>query len=118
VGDEDVDGRVEPGHDERRFKPNMSQAMRERKLKGWARAVKGLLASDEGEEEIALRPLKGLYLRNQFLSNTIDIFPVRFFRKIVCLFSPEKIGYSFGIGPTRMRNADESSVVRNAVIPN
>ena len=34
---------------EHRFKPNMSQATRERKLKGWARAVKGLLASDEGE---------------------------------------------------------------------
>ncbi|MGB6236451.1 MAG: glycerol kinase GlpK [Bradyrhizobium sp.] len=33
---------------ERRFKPNMSAATRERKLKGWARAVKGLLASDEG----------------------------------------------------------------------
>jgi glycerol kinase len=32
---------------ERRFKPNMSAATRERKLKGWARAVKGLLASDE-----------------------------------------------------------------------
>jgi glycerol kinase len=34
---------------ERRFKPNMSAATRERKLKGWACAVKGLLASDEGE---------------------------------------------------------------------
>jgi glycerol kinase len=34
---------------ERRFKPAMSQATRERKLAGWARAVKGLLASDEGE---------------------------------------------------------------------
>jgi glycerol kinase len=34
---------------EHRFKPNMSQATRERKLAGWARAVKGLLASDEGE---------------------------------------------------------------------
>ncbi|MGA7071388.1 glycerol kinase GlpK [Bradyrhizobium sp.] len=33
---------------ERRFKPNMSAATRERKLKGWARAVKGVLASDEG----------------------------------------------------------------------
>jgi glycerol kinase len=33
---------------ERRFRPNMSAATRERKLKGWARAVKGLLASDEG----------------------------------------------------------------------
>jgi glycerol kinase len=32
---------------ERRFKPNMSAATRERKLKGWGRAVKGLLASDE-----------------------------------------------------------------------
>ena len=31
---------------ERRFKPNMSAATRERKLKGWARAVKGVLASD------------------------------------------------------------------------
>src|SRR6201999_3039086 len=34
---------------EHRFKPNMSKATRERKLAGWARAVKGLLASDEGE---------------------------------------------------------------------
>jgi glycerol kinase len=34
---------------EHRFKPNMSKAMRERKFAGWARAVKGLLASDEGE---------------------------------------------------------------------
>jgi glycerol kinase len=32
---------------ERRFKPNMSAATRERKLKGWSRAVKGVLASDE-----------------------------------------------------------------------
>ena len=34
---------------ERRFKPDMSEATREKKLKGWARAVKGALASDEGE---------------------------------------------------------------------
>jgi glycerol kinase len=34
---------------ERRFKPNMSAATREKKLAGWARAVKGVLASDEGE---------------------------------------------------------------------
>ncbi|MGT2436871.1 FGGY family carbohydrate kinase [Bradyrhizobium betae] len=34
---------------EHRFKPAMSQATRERKLAGWARAVKGVLASDEGE---------------------------------------------------------------------
>src|SRR6201986_2009482 len=34
---------------EHRFKPNMSAATRDRKLKGWARAVKGVLASDEGE---------------------------------------------------------------------
>jgi glycerol kinase len=34
---------------ERRFKPNMSAATRERKLQGWARAVRGVLASDEGE---------------------------------------------------------------------
>ncbi len=33
---------------EHRFKPAMSAATRERKLKGWARAVKGVLASDEG----------------------------------------------------------------------
>ena len=33
---------------ERRFEPKMSAATRERKLKGWARAVKGVLASDEG----------------------------------------------------------------------
>ena len=32
---------------ERRFRPVMSQATRERKLNGWARAVRGLLASDE-----------------------------------------------------------------------
>jgi glycerol kinase len=32
---------------EHRFKPAMSAATRERKLKGWARAVKGVLASDE-----------------------------------------------------------------------
>jgi glycerol kinase len=35
---------------EHRFKPAMSQATRERKLKGWARAMKGLLATDEGAE--------------------------------------------------------------------
>ena len=35
---------------EHRFKPAMSQATRERKLKGWAQAVKGVLASDEGEQ--------------------------------------------------------------------
>jgi glycerol kinase len=34
---------------ERRFKPAMSAVTRERKLAGWARAVKGVLASDEGE---------------------------------------------------------------------
>ncbi|CAN5269669.1 glycerol kinase GlpK [soil metagenome] len=34
---------------ERRFKPNMSEATRTRKLKGWAQAVKGVLASDPGE---------------------------------------------------------------------
>ena len=34
---------------EHRFKPAMSAATRERKLAGWARAVKGVLASDEGE---------------------------------------------------------------------
>ncbi len=34
---------------EHRFKPTMSNATRERKLAGWARAVKGALASDEGE---------------------------------------------------------------------
>jgi glycerol kinase len=33
---------------EHRFKPNMSEATRSRKLAGWARAVKGLLASDAG----------------------------------------------------------------------
>jgi hypothetical protein len=31
-----------------RFKPAMSAATRERKLAGWARALKGLRASDEG----------------------------------------------------------------------
>jgi glycerol kinase len=34
---------------EHRFKPNMSAATRERKLKGWRRAVKGVLASDDSE---------------------------------------------------------------------
>ncbi|MBR1122958.1 glycerol kinase GlpK [Bradyrhizobium lablabi] len=34
---------------EHRFKPAMSKATREKKLKGWARAVKGVLASDEAE---------------------------------------------------------------------
>jgi glycerol kinase len=33
---------------ERRFKPNMSAATRTRKLKGWAAAVRGVLASDDG----------------------------------------------------------------------
>ena len=33
---------------ERRFRPNMDSATRERKLKGWAGAVRGVLASDEG----------------------------------------------------------------------
>ncbi len=33
---------------EHRFKPNMSNATRERKLQGWARAVRGVLASDQG----------------------------------------------------------------------
>jgi glycerol kinase len=33
---------------ERRFKPNMDAATRARKLKGWQRAVKGVLASDAG----------------------------------------------------------------------
>ncbi|MGC2779918.1 MAG: glycerol kinase GlpK [Bradyrhizobium sp.] len=34
---------------EHRFRPAMSAATRERKLAGWARAVKGVLASDDGE---------------------------------------------------------------------
>jgi glycerol kinase len=34
---------------EHRFKPAMNAATRERKLAGWARAVKGVPASDEGE---------------------------------------------------------------------
>jgi glycerol kinase len=34
---------------EHRFKPNMSEATRARKLKGWSQAVQGLLASDPGE---------------------------------------------------------------------
>ncbi|MET0879636.1 MAG: FGGY-family carbohydrate kinase, partial [Tardiphaga sp.] len=33
---------------EHRFRPNMSEATRTRKLAGWARAVKGLMASDQG----------------------------------------------------------------------
>ena len=35
---------------EHRFKPAMSQTTRERKLKGWARAVRGVLASDEEQD--------------------------------------------------------------------
>ena len=35
---------------ERRFRPNMSDATRTRKLKGWSQAVKGVLATDDGEE--------------------------------------------------------------------
>jgi glycerol kinase len=35
---------------EHRFKPNMSAATRTRKLKGWSQAVKGVLASDPGED--------------------------------------------------------------------
>src|SRR3974390_809965 len=35
---------------EHRFKPSMSAATRERKLAAWARAVKGVRASDEGEQ--------------------------------------------------------------------
>ena len=35
---------------ERRFEPKMSAATRERKLKGWQRAVRGVLASDEGAD--------------------------------------------------------------------
>ncbi|UTD26373.1 glycerol kinase GlpK [Bradyrhizobium sp. WD16] len=35
---------------EHRFRPNMSAATRTRKLKGWRQAVKGVLASDPGEE--------------------------------------------------------------------
>src|SRR5690242_2326443 len=34
---------------ERRFKPAMDAATREQKLRGWARAVRGVLASDAGE---------------------------------------------------------------------
>ncbi|MGB3448244.1 MAG: glycerol kinase GlpK [Xanthobacteraceae bacterium] len=34
---------------EHRFKPNMSAATRTRKLKGWAAAVRGVLASDDGD---------------------------------------------------------------------
>lgn len=34
---------------ERRFKPAMSEATRTRKLKGWAQAVRGVLASDPGQ---------------------------------------------------------------------
>ena len=34
---------------ERRFKPGMDAATRERKLAGWQKAVKGVLASDEGD---------------------------------------------------------------------
>jgi len=33
---------------ERRFKPNMDAATRAKKLKGWANAIKGVLAGDEG----------------------------------------------------------------------
>ena len=41
---------------DRRFKPAMSAATRERKLAGWARAVKGVLASDEGEAQQMILP--------------------------------------------------------------
>jgi len=34
---------------ERRFKPNMSAATHARKLKGWAAAMRGVLASDDGD---------------------------------------------------------------------
>jgi glycerol kinase len=34
---------------EHRFKPAMSKATRDRKLAGWARAVRGVLATDEGD---------------------------------------------------------------------
>ena len=37
----------------------MSQATRERKLAGWARAVKGVLASDEGEERNVMAGMDG-----------------------------------------------------------
>ena len=40
---------------ERRFRPNMSAATRARKLKGWAAAVRGVLASDEGVEPFPFR---------------------------------------------------------------
>jgi len=36
---------------ERRFRPAMSEAVRQRKLKGWAAAVRGVLASDPGEDD-------------------------------------------------------------------
>jgi glycerol kinase len=36
---------------ERRFKPAMSASTRTRKLKGWAAAVRGVLASDESEAQ-------------------------------------------------------------------
>jgi len=36
---------------EHRFKPNMSEATRSRKLKGWSRAVQALLASDPDRDE-------------------------------------------------------------------
>ena len=35
---------------ERRFKPNMSAATRTRKLKGWAAAMRGVLASEDGDD--------------------------------------------------------------------
>ncbi|MBN8976841.1 MAG: glycerol kinase GlpK [Rhizobiales bacterium] len=35
---------------ERRFRPNMSAATRARKLKGWAAAMRGVLASDDGDD--------------------------------------------------------------------
>ncbi len=40
---------------EHRFKPNMSEATRSRKLKGWSLAVKGLLASDPSRTQWSRR---------------------------------------------------------------
>ncbi len=41
---------------EHRFKPNMSEATRSRKLKGWSRAVQALLASDPDRDEEIVWP--------------------------------------------------------------
>jgi hypothetical protein len=62
---------------EHRFKPNMSQATRSRKLAGWARAATGLLASDEGRGKCGDRT-KGRFVhlldRLRYVPSCLDHF--------------------------------------------